>query len=107
MKIQEYLTKDGRSPFREWMEGLTDKRAYDRILMRMERLALGLRGDWKPVAGAVGELRIDVGPGYRLYFVQEGMRFVLLLCGGEKSRQQADIRRAYEYWQDHKKRSLK
>jgi putative addiction module killer protein len=106
MEIKEYVTRDGRAPFSEWINRLKDERGRERILMRIDRLAIGLRGDWKSVTGSVSELRIDTGPGYRLYFVQEGIKYVLLLCGGDKSRQQADIRRAHEYWEDHKARSI-
>ena len=103
MDVTEYVTRDGRRPVSEWIDGLKDSKARERIFLRIDRLALGLPGDWKPISGALCELRIDVGPGYRIYLARDGKNW-LLLCGGDKSRQQADIRRAHEFWQDHKAR---
>jgi putative addiction module killer protein len=103
MDVTEYVTRDGRRPVSEWIDGLKDLKARERIFLRIDRLALGLPGDWKSISGALCELRIDVGPGYRIYLAREGRKW-LLLCGGDKSRQQADIRRAHEFWQDHKAR---
>ncbi|MGH6971119.1 MAG: type II toxin-antitoxin system RelE/ParE family toxin [Caulobacteraceae bacterium] len=80
--------------FRTWLAGLKDIRARARVAVRIDRLAEGLFGDAKAVGGGVSELRIDYGPGYRLYFVRRGDRMVLLLAGGDKSSQARDIRRA-------------
>lgn len=80
--------------FRDWLSGLADKRAMHRIVERIERVGFGLYGDVKPVGGGVSELRIDYGPGYRVYFVQRGKTLVVLLCGGDKRSQARDIRRA-------------
>ena len=76
-----------------WLAGLRDKRASDRILKRMVRLRTGHFGDVKFFDG-IGELRIDYGPGYRLYFIREGSEIVILLCGGDKHSQRLDIERA-------------
>ena len=73
---------------------LGDKQAASRIAKRIGRLELGLLGDVKPVGAGVSELRIDHGPGYRLYFVQRGKQVVILLCGGDKSTQANDIKAA-------------
>ena len=80
--------------FQAWMSELRDQRARVKIAARISRVAEGNLGDWKPTQGAVSELRIDYGPGYRLYFTRHGSRLILLLCGGDKRTQSADINRA-------------
>jgi putative addiction module killer protein len=80
--------------FRAWLEALANKRAAERIAQRIVRLQSGLLGDTKSVGDGVSELRIDHGPGYRLYFVRRGAVVVILLCGGDKGSQGRDIRRA-------------
>ena len=80
--------------FRRWVSGLRDARAKAKILVRIQRLRFGNAGDVKPVRSGVSEMRIDEGPGYRVYFVQRGAVLVVLLCGGTKARQQDDISRA-------------
>jgi len=77
--------------FDRWLGKLKDRRAVARILVRIDRLALGNPGDVKAVGGRVSELKIDYGPGYRVYFAQRGQQLVLLLCGGDKSTQSQDI----------------
>lgn len=79
--------------FQEWLDGLKDGRAVRKIAQRIVRLSAGLFGDVKFFDG-IGELRIDHGPGYRVYFVRRGETLVILLCGGDKSTQPGDIRRA-------------
>jgi len=80
--------------FAEWLAELRDSRAVARIVARIRRVALGNFGDVKGVGDGVGELRIDYGPGYRLYIVRRGRDVVVLLCGGDKSTQDEDIARA-------------
>jgi putative addiction module killer protein len=80
--------------FDGWLRGLRDRQARARILVRIDRLAAGNPGDIKPVGSGVSEIRIDYGPGYRLYLMQKGTVLVVLLAGGEKSTQAADIARA-------------
>ena len=80
--------------FAKWIDGLRDIRARARILVRIERLALVNPGDVKPVGQGVSELRIDYGPGYRVYYKQVGQTVVILLVGGDKRTQAADIRTA-------------
>lgn len=81
--------------FRTWLGGLRDRAARTRILARITRLEVtGNAGDVKAVGDGVSEMRIDCGPGYRVYFVQRGSEIVILLCGGDKSTQSADIERA-------------
>jgi putative addiction module killer protein len=80
--------------FARWVDGLRDIRARARVLARIERLASGNPVDVAPVGDGVSELRIDYGPGYRVYFKQQGRRLIVLLAGGEKSTQSKDIRTA-------------
>lgn len=80
--------------FDRWLARLKDPVAQANILVRIDRLAVGNPGDVRPVGGGIGELRIDHGPGYRVYFVQRGPLFVVLLCGGSKRTQEKDIARA-------------
>ncbi|TXL80507.1 type II toxin-antitoxin system RelE/ParE family toxin [Vineibacter terrae] len=80
--------------FFNWMKSLKDRQAAARIALRTERLALGNPGDVKPVGGGVSALRIDYGPGYRVYFCRRGADILLLLCGGDKRTQDKDIARA-------------
>lgn len=82
--------------FVAWFEGLKDSAARARITARIRRLSLGNPGDVKPVGQGVSEMRIDYGPGYRVYFVQRGEALVILLCGGDKRDQSRDIARALE-----------
>lgn len=82
------------STFIAWLKLLRDERAVARIAVRIDRLARGNPGDTRPVGQGVSEMRIDYGPGYRVYFVSRGEDVVVLLCGGDKSTQDADIARA-------------
>ncbi len=80
--------------FEAWLDGLADHMAAAQIAARIVRLRNGLMGDVKPVGGGVSELRVDHGPGYRVYFVQRGAVLIVLLCGGDKRTQERDIARA-------------
>ncbi|MCG3111691.1 MAG: type II toxin-antitoxin system RelE/ParE family toxin [Candidatus Manganitrophus sp. SB1] len=80
--------------FAQWLDGLHDIRARARVLVRIERLAAGNAGDVKPVGEGVSELRIDYGPGYRVYFTKRGREVIILLAGGDKSTQARDIKAA-------------
>jgi len=104
-EVREYRTRDGRRPLSEWIAALRDRSARMRVLARIDRLSIGLRGDWKPVGQGVFELRIDYGPGYRIYCAAWGNELVILLCGGDKRKQTQDIETAHAYWQDFKERS--
>jgi putative addiction module killer protein len=86
--------------FAEWLDGLRDLRARARVQARIERLALGNPGDVRPVGEGVSELRIDYGPGYRVYFVKRGRELVILLAGGDKSTQAQDIQTALHLARD-------
>ena len=85
---------DSTETYANWLDRLRDLRARARIQARVERLAAGNPGDVKPVGEGVSELRIDFGPGYRVYYTQRGNVLIVLLCGGDKRTQAADIRTA-------------
>lgn len=99
-EILDYLRPDGEDPYMAWLSGLSDRQARARILVRVQRMAAGNFGDCKPLQGGVWELRIDHGPGYRVYYAQAGKRLILLLAGGDKRKQQADIAAALDRWHD-------
>ena len=82
------------SVFNNWFLNLRDKRAQHLILVRIRRLALGNPGDVKPAGEGISEMRIDYGPGYRVYYKDTGKEIIILLCGGDKKTQQADIAEA-------------
>ncbi|MEG4273214.1 MULTISPECIES: type II toxin-antitoxin system RelE/ParE family toxin [unclassified Microcoleus] len=103
-EIQRYVTPDGKIPFTEWLKSLRDIKAEAKIRGRLERIKLGNLGDCRSVGEGVFELRIDWGPGYRVYFGQIEQTIVLILCGGDKSTQDRDIRKAIEYWIDYRSR---
>jgi putative addiction module killer protein len=84
----------------DWFESLRDRQARVRINIRIRRLAIGNPGDVKPVGQGVSELRIDYGPGYRVYFVQRGETLIILLAGGDKRTQDRDIKTALDLAQD-------
>lgn len=100
LRVREYLTDRGASPFREWLTEL-DMSARARIQARVLRFETGNLGDHHSVGGGVSEARCDFGPGYRIYFGRSDSAIVLLLLGGDKSTQRADIERAREYWADY------
>jgi putative addiction module killer protein len=78
----------------DWLDGLKDRRAQIRIVARLRLAEAGNLGDWKSVGGDVSEMRVDVGPGYRLYFTRRGSLLIVMLAGGDKSTQSRDIKRA-------------
>jgi putative addiction module killer protein len=104
LEVREYQDSKGCAPFGEWFDGLRDVRARARIAQRLTRLEAGLLGDCKSVGAGVMELRIDYGPGYRVYFARHGTAVILLLLGGDKRKQEHDIEQAKTYWQDFKTR---
>jgi putative addiction module killer protein len=84
----------------DWFESLRDRQARARIDIRIRRLSMGNPGDVKPVGQGVSELRIDYGPGYRVYFIQRGETLIILLAGGDKRTQERDIKMALDLAQD-------
>jgi putative addiction module killer protein len=107
IELLYYVAANGTIVFEEWVESLTDEQAESRIDARLQRLTKGNFGDHKSVGSGVWELRIHYGPGYRIYYALTGTTCVLLLCGGDKSRQFADIADAIRYWKDFQKRTKK
>jgi putative addiction module killer protein len=99
-----YETEQGEAPFSEWLDSLRDRAARARIKKRLDRVELGNLGDYKAVGEGVYELRIDYGPGYRLYYANIDLTIILLLCGGDKDTQEGDIDRAKHFWNDFKQR---
>ena len=98
--IQIYELPNGRRPFSEWLSNLKDVRGRAKIRTRLTRVELGNFGDCKSVGEGVFELRIPHGPGYRVYFGREGNSIVLLLCGGDKASQSADVEKAKRLWKE-------
>ncbi|MEE8058445.1 MAG: type II toxin-antitoxin system RelE/ParE family toxin [Pseudomonadales bacterium] len=98
------MDEKGNSPYAQWLGGLRDKRATARIIMRVDKMEIGLFGDVEPIGEGLSELRIHYGPGYRVYYGKEGQQVYLLLCGGDKSTQSKDIKKAKAYWEDHQRR---
>jgi putative addiction module killer protein len=103
IELREYLGKDGRSLFGDWFTRLTGEAAR-RVSTALYRLGMGNFSNVKGVGAGVFEYRVDTGPGYRIYFGKDGEAIVILLCGGTKQRQQADIERAGLCWQEYKRR---
>lgn len=99
------MTADGRVPFKEWLLKLPDIRVRARIVTRLQRLASGNVGDCKLLRDGVFELRIDQGPGYRIYYARPGGALIVLLAAGDKRRQQVDIEKAISYWLDWERRA--
>jgi putative addiction module killer protein len=103
--VRVYSRSDGSEPFTDWLRGLRDGTARNRIRQRIARVRLGNFGDARSLGAGLFELRIHFGPGYRVYFGREIDRIVILLCGGDKGSQARDIERSRGYWQDQRSRS--
>lgn len=101
-RLEYYLDDKGKAPFLVWLYSLRDKAAVYRIRARLDRVELGNFGTVKPVGDGVSELKIDHGPGYRIYYAMNGKSVVLLLIGGDKSTQQKDIVTAKAHWKRQK-----
>ncbi|MCL1861860.1 MAG: type II toxin-antitoxin system RelE/ParE family toxin [Proteobacteria bacterium] len=104
IELLRYQCENGQVPFTEWLNRLRDKMAQARIRVRLRQVEVGNFGDSEPVGEGVIELRIHVGAGYRVYCARHGKSVVLLLCGGNKGSQAADIKQAKEYWSEWKRR---
>ena len=106
IRLLEYVTEDGKNIFRTWLRKLKDNTARARIRVRLNRIRLGNFGDCKSVGEGVSEIRIDYGPGYRVYFARSDFTVVILLCGGTKQKQPEDIKLAQKYWTDYQWRTI-
>lgn len=102
--VEYYATRDGKKPVLEWIQSLRDSRARAKIRVRISRIELGNFGYCESVGEGVMELKIDFGPGYRVYFGQVGTKLVILLCAGDKSTQSKDIKKAKMYWEEYRSR---
>jgi len=103
--LRNYKTQSGKVPFSDWLEDLKDPMVRHRIRRRLDRVELGNFGDYKVLDEGVCELRLDFGSGFRIYFAEEGDIIVILLCGGDKSTQDKDIKTAKKYWKELLERS--
>lgn len=104
MDLRIYSADDGRKPFAEWLDTLADRNGRAAIRARLLRVELGNFGDCKPLRKGVMELRIDQGPGYRVYLSRQGPVIVLLLCASDKADQARAVERAIDYLTDWKQR---
>ena len=105
-ELEFFVTESGKIPFKQWLDDLRDVSARAKIRVRLDRVRLGNMGDSRSVGGGVFELRVDYGPGYRIYFAKQGKRIILLLLGGDKTTQDGDIVQAKNFLNDHKRRSI-
>jgi putative addiction module killer protein len=105
-ELEFFVTDSGKIPFKQWLDDLKDVSARAKIRVRLDRVRLGNLGDSRSVGGGVFELRIDYGPGYRVYFAKEGNRIILLLLGGDKATQERDIIQAKKFLNDYKRRNI-
>jgi putative addiction module killer protein len=104
-RLLNYETRDGKIPFDEWIRELRDKKGRAIIASRLERFEeTGNPGKYRPVGQGIYELKVYFGPGYRVYYGEDGQTVVILLCGGDKSTQSKDIQRAHQYWADYGRR---
>lgn len=103
IEIRQYLDRQGRTPFLKWLDGLNDE-AQARVTAALYRLEQGNLSSVKSIGSGVQELRINYGPGYRVYFGWDGEEIVILLAGGSKKRQQVEIEKAKALWREFKAR---
>jgi putative addiction module killer protein len=103
-ELRIYETAQGQAPFSSWFDSLRDRAASARIQKRLDRVELGNLGDYRSIGEGVFELRVDYGPGYRIYFAQTDLVVILILCGGDKRSQNQDILQAKQFWIDFQRR---
>lgn len=101
-RIEYYQDASGKVPFRDWLDRLSDAAAVARIRVRLNRVRLGNFGVIRALGDGVSELKVDCGPGYRVYYAMAGKTVVLLLVGGDKSTQRRDIATAKLYWKEYR-----
>jgi putative addiction module killer protein len=105
MEIIRYVKEDGSVPLSDWLSTLRDMQAKIAIRRRIDRFEDGNPGNTRALRNGVSELKIDMGPGYRVYYALHGRTIVLLLCGGDKGTQNSDIAKAVGFWEDWKTRN--
>ncbi len=103
IRVEEYITAEGQNPFAEWFDDL-DAHAANKVNTYLTRIGQGNLSNLKPIKGSLQEVIINWGPGYRVYVGKDGDKLIILLGGGTKSRQQKDIDRAAEIWEEYKQR---
>ncbi|MEK7791349.1 MAG: type II toxin-antitoxin system RelE/ParE family toxin [Deltaproteobacteria bacterium] len=103
MTVVRYVLPNGKEPFTEWIRRLKDRTARARILVKIDRLAMGSVSNVKSLGEGVNELKLTIGHGYRVYFGYDGTSVIVLLAGGDKSTQSDDVKKAKEYWHEYKK----
>jgi putative addiction module killer protein len=100
-----YKTTEGKEPFIDWLESIKETKTRNRILTRLDRLQIGNPGDYKYLDQGISELRLKFGAGYRIYYAEEKGKIIILLCGGDKSTQDKDIKKAINYFKDYKEQN--
>jgi putative addiction module killer protein len=105
IEIRHYLSRAGKDVFDDWLTRLADARTQAKIVSRLNRIAAGNFGDCRPLRQGLSEMRIDWGPGYRIYYAMLSRVCLLILCGGDKRKQSSDIDRALAYLKDYKERT--
>lgn len=100
--LKVYMDSRGKEPFIEWLESIKDQKTRSRIITRLDRLEVGNPGDFRPLGNGLFELRLSFGPGYRVYYGEDDAVIVILLMGGDKDTQSADIKKARSYWRTYK-----
>lgn len=101
IQIEFYVDRSGKMPFWFWQKSLKDLMGKTLVLSRLDRMAFGNLGDCKYLGRGIYELRIAFGPGYRIYFGKESESKIVVLCGGDKSSQKKDIKKARSYWMEY------
>lgn len=99
--LEIYRDLDGKEPFIEWLESIKDRKTRSRIITRLDRLEVGNPGDYRHVGKGVFELKLQFGPGYRIYYGEDGPVIVILLIGGDKNTQSRDIKKAKSFWKNY------
>lgn len=94
----------GKEPFIEWLESIKDRKNRSRIITRLDRLEVGNPGDFRHLGNGLFELRLDFGPGYRIYYGEDDTVILILLMGGDKGTQSADIKKAQSYWKRYQEK---
>ncbi len=100
--VKIYQDSIGKEPYTSWIQSLKDARTKARIQQRIRRLELGHFGDHKSLGQGIWELKLDFGPGFRIYYAEEASEIVILLCGGDKKSQERDIEKAKAFWKEYK-----